>query len=83
MRASELDAYRLERRFGPVLRPGLRGFHFTVLGKPGKTVRVERSWDLQVWEQPATVLLPATGQALLDRAAVSEQMLFYRAVSGP
>ena len=79
MGAYEFNPYR----FGPVLLPGPDGFHFTVLGEPGKSVRVERSRDLRLWEAVTTAPLPATGQALLDPAALSERMLFYRAVEGP
>jgi len=81
MGAYEFEPYTL--RFAPLLRVGPDGFHFTVMGEPGKTVRVERSGDLQAWEAVMTVPLPATGQALIDPAALSERMLFYRAVSGP
>ena len=70
-------------RIGPALLPGPDGFHFTVRGEPGEPVRVERSRDLQSWEVVTIVPLPAAGQALLDPAAITEQMLFYRAVAGP
>jgi hypothetical protein len=79
MGAYEFNPYR----FGPVLRVGTDGFHFNVMGEPGKSVRVERSRDLRSWEELATVPIPATGQALIDPAAVSAALLFYRAVSGP
>ena len=83
MRAGELEACRLERRFGPVLWAGLHGFPFAALGKPGKTGRVEHSRDLRAWEAVTTVPLPATGQASMDTAATSEAMLSYRAVAEP
>jgi len=81
MGAYEFDPYAL--RFAPLLRLAPDGFHFTVMGEPGRTVRVERSRDLQGWEEVATAVVPASGQALVDPAAASERMLFYRAVSGP
>jgi hypothetical protein len=82
----DMGAYEfalLTLRFAPDGRLGPDGFHFTVLGEPGKSVRVERSRDLRLWEAVTTAPLPATGQALLDPAALSERMLFYRAVEGP
>jgi hypothetical protein len=63
-----------------VLRPAADGFRLTVNGEPGWTVRVERSRDLVTWEVVATVPIPAGGQMLVDPAATSERMLFYRAV---
>jgi hypothetical protein len=58
-------------------------FRFTVYGEPGTTVRLERSRDLVGWELVATVPIPAGGQTLVDPAATSERMLFYRAVAAP
>ena len=81
MGAYEFDSYAL--RFAPLLRLAPDGFHLTVMGELGKTVRVERSRDLFHWELVAAVPIPTSGQALIDPAAVSEGMLFYRALPGP
>jgi len=81
----DMGAYEFNAcRFGPVLRLDQDGFHFTVTGgEPGQSVRVERSRDLRNWEEVATVPILAGGQALVDPVALSERMLFYRAVSVP
>ncbi|MBE7500130.1 MAG: hypothetical protein HS113_07435 [Verrucomicrobiales bacterium] len=74
----------LPLRFAPDARLGPDGFRFRVLGEPGRTVRVERSRDLRLWEALTTVpALPVSGQALLDAGAVGERLLFYRAVREP
>ena len=70
-------------RFEPALQLTVNGLVFTVRGEPGKTVRIERSRDLANWEPVATVPIPASGQTLIDPAAISEPFLFYRAVSVP
>lgn len=83
----DMGAYEfalLPLRFAPDARLGSDGFHFTLLGEPGRTVRVERSRDLRSWETLTTVpALPVSGQALLDAGAVGERLLFYRAVREP
>lgn len=74
----------LTLRFAPDARLGPDGFRFMVLGEPGQRVRVERSRDLRSWEAVTTgLVLPASGQALLDPWAVGGGMLFYRAVREP
>ena len=81
MGAYEFVPYRL--RFAPSPRLGPDGFHFTVMGEPGKSVRVEWSRDLRRREEMTTETIPPSGQALLDPTALSERMRFYRAVVGP
>jgi hypothetical protein len=76
MGAYELNPYHFEA----AMAVNAQGMQFTVLGEPGKTVRIDRSSDLLVWEPAATVPLPASGQTLIDPAAVGEQQLFYRLV---
>jgi hypothetical protein len=70
-------------RFEPVLQVTPNGLEFTVRGEPRKTVRIERSRDLANWELVATVPIPASGQTLIDPAATTEPLLFYRMVSVP
>jgi PKD repeat protein len=72
----ELNPYHFEA----AMAVNTQGMQFTVHGEPGKTVRIDRSSDLLVWEPVATVPLPASGQTLIDPAAVGEQQLFYRLV---
>jgi hypothetical protein len=50
-------------------------------GEPGNSVRVERSRGLVNRKTAATVSLPAMCQTLIDPAAATEPLLFYRAVS--
>jgi len=76
MGAYEFTPYR----FGPLLRPVADGFRLVINGEPGTTVRIERSRDLVTWELAFEVSLPASGHTLIDPAATSERMLFYRAV---
>jgi hypothetical protein len=79
MGAYEYNPYHFE----PTLHFDASGFAFTVVGEPGKSVRVEHSRDLVQWELVATLVLPATGQRLIDPPATSELSRFYRAVSVP
>jgi PKD repeat protein len=79
MGAYEFNPYRFE----PTLQITPQGMQFTVRGEPGRMVRIERSRDLVNWELLATVPIPASGQTLIDPAARTEPMLFYRAVSLP
>jgi len=74
MGAYEFNPYHSEA----AMAVNTQGMQFTVRGEPGKTVRIDRSSDLLVWEPMATVPLPAGGQTLIDPAAVGEQRLFYR-----
>ncbi len=74
--AYEFNPYRLE----PVVQMGADGFHFSIRGEPGRSVRIERSRDLARWEFVGQVTLPASGQAFVDPAALGESHLFYRAV---
>jgi len=76
MGAYELNPYHFEA----AMAVNAQGMQFTVRGEPGKTVRIDRSSDLLVWEPVATVPLPAGGQTLIDPAAAGEQRLFYRLV---
>jgi hypothetical protein len=76
MGAYELNPYHFEA----AMAVNAQGMQFTVRGEPGKTVRIDRSSDLLIWEPVATVPLPASGQTLIDPAAVGEQRLFYRLV---
>jgi hypothetical protein len=59
------------------------GFHFTIRGEPGRSVRIEVSTDLIHWEPVATVPIPVSGQTLIDPAATTEPHLFYRTVLLP
>ncbi|HEY9173700.1 MAG TPA: choice-of-anchor Q domain-containing protein, partial [Verrucomicrobiae bacterium] len=70
-------------RFTPSLRATTDGFVFTVRGEPGKSVRIERSRDLIHWEFAGEVPIPASGQTLVDPAAITEPFLFYRAMRMP
>ena len=80
----EIGAYEFNPyRFEPVLRLSVDGFQFTIRGEPGKSVRIERSPDLVHWEFAGEVPIPASGQTLIDPAATSERMLFYRATRIP
>ncbi|HEY5911103.1 MAG TPA: Calx-beta domain-containing protein [Verrucomicrobiae bacterium] len=77
--AYEFNPYRFE----PTLQMGADGFLFTVRGEPGRSVRIERSRDLLHWEFAGEVPIPASGQTLIDPAAVTEPRLFYRAMRVP
>jgi hypothetical protein len=79
MGAYEFNPYR----FDPTPQLTSDGLVLRVRGEPAKTVRIERSHDLQSWEEVATVPIPVSGQALIDPAATREPHLFYRAVSVP
>jgi len=76
MGAYEFNPYRFE----PALELTADGLVFTIRGEPGKSVRIDRSRDLAIWELVATVPIPASGQTLIDPAATTEPFLFYRAV---
>jgi beta-xylosidase len=54
-----------------------------VLGDGGLLVRIERSRDLVSWEHVATVPIAPTGQTLIDPAAASGSLFFYRGMSVP
>lgn len=79
MGAYEYNPYR----FTPDSRLTPAGMAFTIRGEPGKTVRLERSHNLEVWEEMAVVPIPANGQSLIDPQAIKEQSLFYRGVALP
>ena len=79
MGAHEFNPYRFE----PALRLSADGFRFTIRGEPGKSVRIERSPDLVNWEFAGQIPIPASGQTLIDPAAITEPQLFYRAVRVP
>jgi hypothetical protein len=77
--AYEFNPYRFE----PTLHLSGDGFWFTVRGEPGRSVRIERSRDLVLWEYAGEVPIPACGQTLIDPAATTEPHLFYRALRVP
>jgi hypothetical protein len=79
MGAYEFNPYAFERH----LQVSSSGFHFTVKGEPGRSVRVDVSTDLIHWEPVATVPIPVSGQPLIDPAANTAPCLFYRAVRLP
>ena len=69
MGAYEFNPYRFE----PELKLNPNGLVFTVRGEPGKSVRLERSCDLLNWDLVATVPIPASGQTLIDPAALANR----------
>ncbi len=79
----DIGAYEFNPyQFDPMPQITAEGLRFTIRGEPGP-VRIECSRDLVGWEFVAQVTIPDNRETFVDRPALTEGRLFYRAVRAP